>query len=187
MDMQRTHPSTNPFAVSNKSESEELPMSLMDAPAYDPTHDRRMKALWITAIVLIIGGFILGVSGRATGHGWFFSNIPAEHKVDRFFNALQAKDYDKAYAIWENDPHWQQHPDKFGYPLPRFIQDWTTYSPVKGPIHEHHVDVSNVDGHGFFGSGIIVAVRLNGNTKAFMYVNRADGTLEWPAPHELEY
>jgi hypothetical protein len=162
-------------------------MSLMDAPAYDPTHDRRVKALVITAVVVILAAFLVGIGGYIAGHGWFFSNLPAEHKVNGFFDALQAKDYDKAYAIYENDPNWKQHPDKFGYPLSRFIQDWTTYSPVKGPIYEHHVDVSNTDGHGLFGSGIIVAVRVNGDHKVFMYVNRADGTLTWPAPHILVY
>lgn len=162
-------------------------MPLMDAPEYDPTHDRRMKALLISVIVVAILAFVIGFGGFAMGHGWFFTNLPAEHKVDAFFNALQAKDYDKAYAIYENDPDWKQHPDKFGYPLNRFIQDWTTYSPVHGPITEHHVDISKTDGHGTFGTGIIVAVRLNGNHKVFMYVNKADGTMTWPAPHELEY
>jgi hypothetical protein len=162
-------------------------MSLMDAPAYDPAHDRRMKALLISGIAILVLAFVLGVAGRASGHGWFFSNVPAEHKVDHFFNALEAQDYDKAYGIYENDDNWKQHPDKFGYPQKRFIEDWTTYSPVKTAITSHHVDVSNVDGHGFWGTGIIVAVRLNGEHKAFLYVNRSDRTLEWPAPHELVY
>ena len=162
-------------------------MALMDAPQYDPTADRVKQLALITAVVLIVGGFILGVAGRATGHGWFFTNKPAEWKVDKFFKALEAKDYNKAYAIYENDDNWQQHPDKFGYPLKRFTDDWTIYSPVKAAITQHHVDVSNVDGKGFWGSGVIVAVRVNGDNKVFMYVNRADGTLTWPAPHILEY
>ncbi|MDE1154379.1 MAG: hypothetical protein PW735_01460 [Acidobacteriaceae bacterium] len=161
--------------------------TLMDAPAYDPTRDRIIKASLITVVVLAIAGFLIGFGGFVAGHGWFFSNFGYEHKVNRFFEALEAKDYKKAYALYENDDQWEQHPDKFGYPLNRFIEDWTTHSPVNGPIREHHVDVSKSDGSGNFGTGIIVAVRVNGNHKLFMYVNRADGTMTWPAPHELQY
>jgi hypothetical protein len=127
-----------------------------------------------------MGGFMLG-------HGWFFSNLPAEHKVNRFFDALEAKDYAKAYGIWWNDPEWQQHPQKYDYTLQRFTEDWTSASPVNGPILSHHVDISRTDGSGMFGSGIIVAVRVNGEHKVFMYVIRKDGTLAWPAPHILQY
>lgn len=162
-------------------------MALMDAPTYDPTHDRRMKALVITTIVLVLTVFIVGMAGLITGHGFFFSDLPQEHKVDKFYKALEARDYPTAYGIYENDADWQQHPSKFGYPLNRFIEDWTTYSPVKGPITSHHIDVSKVDGQGMWGTGVIVAARLNGEKKAFIYVNRADGTLTWPAPHELQY
>jgi hypothetical protein len=173
-------------------------MSLMDAPAYDPRRDERNRKLLITAGVVILVLLIICFAGFIAGHGWFFSNLPAEHKVNNFFTALETKDYNKAYNIYEND-----HPDS-GYPLARFTQDWTTYSPVNAPITSHHVDISRTDGSGAFGTGIIVAVRVNlqdgivpaqpgeePNTKpghkVFMYVNRADGTMTWPAPHVLQY
>jgi len=38
-----------------------------------------------------------------------------------------------------------------------------------------------------FGSGIIVAVRVNGAYKIFMWYERKDGTLTEPAPHILQY
>jgi hypothetical protein len=131
---------------------------------------------------------VIGLGGFMAGHGWFFSNLPAEHKVSSFFSALEAKDYEKAYVLYTNDPEWQQHPDKHAdYPLKRFTEDWTTESPVHGPILSHHVDISKTDGTGAFGSGIIVAVRVNGDKKIFMWYQRSDGTLTEPAPHELEY
>ena len=40
---------------------------------------------------------------------------------------------------------------------------------------------------GTFGTGIIVAVRVNGDRKIFMWYEKKDGTLTYPAPHELEY
>ncbi len=104
-----------------------------------------------------------------------------------FYSAVEAKDYDKAYAIWYNDPDWQQHPQKYDYTLQRFTEDWTTESPVKAAITSHHVDISKTDGTGAFGSGIIVAVRVNGDHKVFMWYDRKDGTLTEPAPHILEY
>ena len=163
-------------------------MSLMDAPAYDPAPDRRKRNLFIGSLITFFVLVLLTVGGYAMGHGWLFTNLPAEHRVNIFFKALEAKDYSKAFGIYNNDLDWQQHPGKYSdYPLARFTEDWTTESPVKAPITSHHVDISRTDGSGAFGTGIIVAVRVNGDHKIFMYVTRADGTMTWPAPHILEY
>jgi hypothetical protein len=162
-------------------------MTLLNAPEYDSRRDRRNRNLLIAAGVLVVLAVVLGMGGFMLGHGWFFSNLPAEHRVNNFFNALEAKDYDTAYAIWMNDENWKQHPEKFEYTLKRFTEDWTTESPVGGPIVSHHVDISKTDGKGAFGSGIIVAVRVNGNHKLFMWYERKDGTLTEPAPHILQY
>lgn len=162
-------------------------MTLLNAPEYDSRRDTRIRNLWIAAGVLVLLLIVIGMGGFMLGHGWFFSNLPAEHKVNKFYEALEAKDYAKAYGIWWNDPDWQQHPQKYDYTLERFTEDWTSASPVNGPILTHHVDISRTDGSGMFGSGIIVAVRVNGEHKVFMYVIRKDGTLAWPAPHILQY
>ncbi len=162
-------------------------MTLLNAPEYDGRKENLKRnvlvgsgALIALVVVLFLGGFLLG-------HGWFFSNLPAERKVNQFFTALEAKDYAKAYGIWYNDADWKQHPQKYDYTLQRFTEDWTTESPVKGPIVSHHVDISKTDGTGTFGTGIIVATRVNGDHKLFMYYIKKDGSLVWPAPHELEY
>lgn len=162
-------------------------MTLLNAPAYDDRRERRKTGLLIGIGVFLALFVILWLGGYILGHGWFFSNLPAERRVSHFFDALEAKDYVKAYGIYFNDPDWQQHPQKYDYKLERFIEDWTTESPVKGPITSHKIDISKTDGSGPFGSGIIVAARVNGDNKVFMYYIRKDGTLSWPAPHELEY
>jgi hypothetical protein len=163
-------------------------MTLMNAPEYDSRKDDRIRNLWIGAGILVVLTIVTGFAGFALGHGWFFSNLPAEHKVDKFFSALEAKDYDTAFAIYTNDPDWKQHPEKHAdYPVQRFTEDWTTESPLKAPITSHHVDISKTDGTGPFGSGIIVAVRVNGDHKLFMWYQRSDGTLTEPAPHILQY
>jgi hypothetical protein len=173
-------------------------MSLMDAPQFDERGERRKLNLLIGSGVVLLLLFILTFAGYISGHGWLFTNLGAEHRVNEFFNALEAKDYQKAYDIYENG-----HSDS-GYSLARFTEDWTTHSPVNAPITSHKVDISKTDGSGAFGTGIIVAVRVNlqdgivpaaegapPNTKPghkiFMYVTRADGTMTWPAPHILEY
>jgi hypothetical protein len=163
-------------------------MTLLNAPEFDSQRETRNRNLLISAGVLVLLVIVIGLGGFMAGHGWFFSNLPIEHKVDSFFNALEAKDYDKAFTIYTNDPNWQQHPEKHAdYPIKRFTEDWTTDSPAGGPILSHHVDISKTDGSGAFGSGVIVAVRVNGNKKIFMWYQRSDGTLTEPAPHELEY
>lgn len=163
-------------------------MTLLNAPEFDSQRETRNRNLLIGAAALVVLVIVIGLGGFMLGHGWFFSNLPIEHKVDSFFNALEAKDYDKAFTIYTNDPNWQQHPDKHAdYPIKRFTEDWTTESPAGGPILSHHVDISKTDGSGAFGSGVIVAVRVNGNKKIFMWYQRSDGTLTVPAPHELEY
>jgi hypothetical protein len=173
-------------------------MSLMDAPQYDERGERRKVNLIVGSGVAVLLLLILTFAGFVTGHGWLFTNLSAEHRVSTFFDALEAKDYAKAYDIYMHG-----HPDP-GYPLARFTEDWTTHSPVNGPITSHKVDISKTDGSGVFGTGIIVAARVNledgivpaaqgepANTKpghkVFMYVNRADGTMTWPAPHVLQY
>lgn len=163
-------------------------MSLMDAPNYDPRRDNLIRNLWISGGVVVVLLIVVALAGRITGHGWAFTNLSAEHRVNAFFDALEAKDYPKAFGLYNNDPNWQQHPQKYSdYPLSRFTEDWTTESPVHAGIVNHHVDVSATDGTGFFGSGTIVAVRVNGSHKLFMFVNRSDGTMTWPAAHIIEY
>ncbi len=163
-------------------------MTLLNAPEFDARRENRNRNLLIGAGALIAALVVIGIGGFLLGHGWFFSNLPMEHKVDKFFSALEAKDYGNAYAIYTNDPDWQQHPKQHAdYPLKRFTEDWTIDSPVGGPILSHHVDISKTDGSGAFGSGVIVAVRVNGDHKIFMWYERKDGTLTEPAPHELQY
>ena len=163
-------------------------MDLMNAPEYDARQENLKRNLLIGSGATFVLLVLLTLAGYIMGHGWLFTNLPAEHKVDRFFTALEAKDYDKAYAIYTNDEQWQQHPDKHkDYDLQRFTEDWTTESPVKGPVTKHHVDISRTDGSGTFGTGTIVAVRVNGDNKLFMWVQRSDGTLTEPAPHEILY
>lgn len=160
-------------------------MTLLNAPTYDAGKERRRLGLLYGSIGLLLLAAVVGVGGYLLGHGWFFTNLKAEHRVDKFFTALEAQDYNTAYGIWFNDPDWQKHPEKHDYTLKRFTEDWTTESPV-GPIKSHKVDISKTAGSGTFGTGIIVAVRVNGEKKVFLQYDKKDGTLS-DSPLELQY
>ena len=73
---------------------------LMNAPAYDPTRDNQRRNVIIGVIATI---FVLGIItfvGYVMGHGWLFTNLGYEHRVNTFFDDLEAKDYTKAFAIY---------------------------------------------------------------------------------------
>ena len=78
-------------------------MTLIDAPAYDERRESRNQNLLIAAGVAFVLCVILFFAGFLLGHGWFFSNLPYEHRMNTFFNALEARDYAKAYDIYVND------------------------------------------------------------------------------------
>lgn len=163
-------------------------MTLLNAPAYDERHEKMVRLSVYGAVALFLLLLVLAFAGFVTGHGWLFSNLPVEHRINRFFTALEQKDYDTAYAIYQNDKDWKQHPDKYrAYPEDRFIEDWTKYSPIGRPITTHHVDKSVTDGSGVFGTTVIVGTTVDGGKRIFIPYQRSDGTLTYPAPHVFEY
>ncbi len=164
-------------------------MTLLNAPVYDARRERLASGLLKGAGVLVALLVVLTLAGYITGHGWLFTNLYTEHRINVFLTDIEKKDFNDAYGIYFNDSNWQAHPDKYKeYPLKRFTEDWTSYSPV-GPIHSHHVDKSISDGSGTFGTTLIVASTINGDKarRLFISVQRSDGTLGYPAPHIFEY
>lgn len=168
-------------------------MTLLNAPSYNEGRERLKKNLLIGSALTVFLLVILTLAGFMLGHGWLFTNLPAEHRVSAFLTALEKKDYDTAYGLYNNDASWKEHAAKYSdYPQSRFIEDWTTESPVGAPLASHHVDISKTDGSGSFGTGIIVAVTVKSTAKPadqrlFLYYIKQDGTLTYPAPHILEY
>jgi hypothetical protein len=156
-------------------------MTLLNAPAYDAHRETLKRNLLIgtSAAVLVLA--IVTLAGYVLGHGWFFSNLPVEHKVSVFMKTVQQGDYAKAYGIWQNDPDWQQHPQKYDYKLQRFTEDWTTESDWGGPVKSYHIDVSKRDK-----TGVVVAVKINGKKRFFLKYEKADGTLSY-FPNEIAY
>lgn len=148
-------------------------MTLLNAPEFNEEKESRNRNVLIGSGVLIVVLGIVALAGFVLGHGWFFMNLPVEHRVSTFLGALQAKDYPRAYGIFYDDPDWQQHPQKYkDYPLERFTEDFTTESDWKGPVNSYHVDFSRRDK-----GGTVVASTINGNINLTLHYSRKDGTL----------
>lgn len=164
-------------------------MTLLNAPAYNERRERLVRNLLVGSGAIFAMLLVLTLAGFISGHGWLFSNLYTEHRVNDFLTDIEQNKFAEAYGIYQNDSHWQQHPEKYsGYSLQRFTEDWTKFSPV-GPIHSHHVDKSVSDGSGPFGTTLIVASTINGqkDKRLFLAVQRSDGTFTYPSPHVFEY
>ena len=147
-------------------------MTLLNAPAYDEARARRRLLLVWMAVALVI---------IALAAAWFLRNWTYEHAVDRFFSKLEQKDYEGAFALFNADPDWKSHPQKYEqYPYGQFYLDWGP-SGDWGVIREHHVDCAARTG-----SGVIVRVTVNGRPEAaYIWVQKKDMTLG-VAPSHLQ-
>ena len=143
--------------------------TLFTATPYDAGKVRR-KRIRVTAAILIV----LLIAGL----GFIFRYWPYEHRVDKFFHALEAKDYETAYGMWFNDPAWKQHPQNYSrYPYGAFYLDWGPGGEY-GIIKEHKVDGSTSSGKWGTGSGVIVVVTVNGRSEPVrLWVEKDDKTI----------
>jgi hypothetical protein len=148
-------------------------MTLLNAPEFDAQKEKRKRNMLVGSGITIAVLAVLSVAGFLMGHGWLFTNLPVEHKVNVFLSALQAKDYTTAYGVFYNDVDWQQHPEKYkDYPLQRFTEDFTTESEWKAPVSSFKVECSKRDA-----TGTAVASVINERTNLTLKYQRSDGTL----------
>src|SRR5574340_718432 len=143
-----------------------MPTTLFEAPPYDPKREKRrnITIIAIIAAVLVIATF-----------GYLYRNWPYERIVDHFFNALEQKNFEQAYAVWQHDPDWKQHPDRYSnYSFHDFYNDWGPGGEW-GIIREHKI-VGSAAPKG--GSGVVVVVKINQRAEnARIWVERKDKTL----------
>ena len=139
-------------------------MSLLNAPEYDEKRAKRRILLAWTAVAVVV--VLLATT-------WFLRNWTYEHAVDQFFSKLEQKDYEGAFAIFNADPDWKAHAEKYAmYPYGQFYLDWGP-SGEWGVIREHHVDCAARTG-----TGVVVRVTVNGRPEpAYLWVEKKDKTL----------
>jgi hypothetical protein len=151
-------------------------MTLFEAPVYDAAKARRHRMRIVAAVAVAI---VIGIIA------WNFRFWPEEHQVNRFFEALEQKDFQRAYSVWMNDPDWQQHPQNYErYPFQSFMQDWGP-SGEWGIINRHKIDGAAIpkgyNGSPFIkgSSGVVVVVTVNDRIadKAHIWVQKSDKTL----------
>ncbi len=138
-------------------------MALMDAKEYDPRPAQRLRRLAGIAAALLIVFLVLWFWPSGRFRYWGQWNV-----ADRFFAALERKDFDAAYGIYYADANWKQHPEKHSsYPITQFNVDWGP-SGEYGSITSHHVDCTLKPKS--YSTGVVVVVTIN---------NRADPRSMW--------
>jgi hypothetical protein len=132
-------------------------MTFMDARVDDSTPSNRRTAV-IIALLCMAGIFVITAA--------LVWNLPAEHKVNQFFTAVEKQDFPQAFGIWNNDPSWRQHAQQYatsGYPYGRFVNDWGTASDY-GIIKSHRI--LHVTSR--YGNSTLFAVEVNGRKGALL-------------------
>lgn len=146
-------------------------MTLLDAPNYDAARARRTRNIVIALFVVIV----VGASGT-----WWLWNWPEEHRVNGFLATVQSGDLTKAYGMWNHDPDWQQHPERYkSYGFDRFQKDWGSGSDY-GQIRSHKIVISRS-----WGNGVVMGEDINGGkTPIFLWVDRKTKQISF-SPVEL--
>ena len=138
-------------------------MALLDAKEYDPRPAQRRRRVALILVVAGLATFILW---------WLFRYYPEKRAINQFFDAIEHKDFETAYALYFADPNWKQHPQKYDqYPLAQFMLDWGPSSDY-GVITSHKVDCATEPPKKAYRSptGVIVVVTIN---------NRSQSTSMW--------
>jgi hypothetical protein len=100
-------------------------------------------------VALLVVGFLV----------YQFRYWPEERLVDRFFAALERKDFETAYGLYMADAAWQQHPQLYPlYPYNEFYRDWGPGGEW-GLVKNYKIYATGECPHG--GSGVIVEVIVN--------------------------
>jgi hypothetical protein len=134
---------------------------------YGAGEERREKILkWIVVSVLVVligGGILYGL----------FRDYPEERQAGRFFELLQAQNYQAAYALWGcSTPTAAACHD---YPFADFMKDW---GPDAAPVSKSEV----LDGESC-GSGVIVDLDGGKAGEKKLWVERSTHFLGFP-PYE---
>ncbi|HEY1937968.1 MAG TPA: hypothetical protein VGJ33_08545 [Candidatus Angelobacter sp.] len=138
-------------------------MALMDAKEYDPRPAQRRLRMIATAVVIVVA---------VAAYLYFTRYDPEKKVINNFFSAIEQKDFDKAYGIYEADPDWKQHPEKYSsYTINQFKLDWGPQGEY-GAITSHQIDCALEPPKKDFASptGVVIVVTIN---------NRAEPRSMW--------
>ncbi|HEY2472685.1 MAG TPA: hypothetical protein VGI45_33175 [Terracidiphilus sp.] len=151
----------------------------MDAPKFDARRENRNRNLGIAAIIAAVLIFF-GTISYVLDKPWQLWHWPADHRVNRFFAAVESGNLQQAYGVWNNDPNWQAHPTQYGaYDFTQFQKDWGSGSDY-GTIKSHQIIIAKT-----VGNGVVMGVDINGGkTPLFLRVDHKTKTIGF-SPVEL--
>jgi hypothetical protein len=146
-------------------------MALMDAKEYDPRPAQKLRKIIATAVVVVIAAAVY----------LYLTRYNSEKKViNNFFHAIEQKDFDAAYGIYQGDPDWKQHPQKYTvYTINQFKLDWGPQGEY-GAITSHQVDCALEPPKKEFvtPSGVVVVVTINNRAEPrSMWVEKKSRTI----------
>jgi hypothetical protein len=146
-------------------------MALMDAKEYDPRPAQKLRKIIATVVVVVVAAAVY----------LYLTRYNSEKKViNNFFHAIEQKDFDAAYAIYQGDPDWKQHPQKYAaYTINQFKLDWGPQGDY-GAITSHQVDCALEPPKKEFvtASGVVVVVTINNRAEPkSMWVEKKSRTI----------
>jgi hypothetical protein len=147
-------------------------MALMDAKEYDPRPAQRRLRI-IATVVLVAAAVAVYL---------YLTRYNSEKAViNKFFTAIEQRDFEKAYGVYQADRDWKQHPERYSaYTLGQFTLDYGPSSEY-GVITGHRVDCalkpkSNA-------SGVVVVVTINNRAEPHsMWVETKSKKITDPSP-----
>ena len=146
-------------------------MTIFQAKEYDPRIERRRRMYVIAGIIVIaIAAYLI----------YHFRNWREEQTVNHFFAAVEQKNYDKAYGIWNADASWKQHPQKYsGYNFGTFELDWGPTGEY-GDIRSHRIRTTITPKNA---SGVLVVVMINDRKEPMaLWVEKKDQSMSFKPP-----
>lgn len=159
-------------------------MALFDAKEYDPEPARRKRLFGGAVLLMLACAFTVWF--WPTGRLRFY---PEWGIASRFLSALQHQDFDTAYALYNADSQWKQHPDKYKqYDLSQFMLDWGPSSDF-GPITSYSLGCAIEPPKSGFASssGIVIEATINGRPEPILlWVEKKSHTISI-SPRSLEF
>ncbi len=146
-------------------------MTIFQAKEYDPSVDKRRRLYWIAGLIAAI------VVALLVYHFWDWRE---EHTVNKFLTAIEHRDFEKAYAIWNADPNWKQHPQKYsGYNFGTFELDWGPTGEY-GEIRSHRIREAITPKNS---SGVVVVSMINDRREPLaLWVEKKDQSITFLPP-----